>query len=193
MPSLNSANRSLLSEDTILCIWSLVDFRYCLVCFHCFLPSSMRDSSNWKLGVVYQKMKRKLQCSQGNTQGPERSSDYYSGPSGPSEPEGAEGTITVPEFSRNRNKTFSLDSYSPSPPGFSDLPTALLLNYCLYYINWKELLHWRCLQYVFVSRPSFFSYVTAFSKGFFLLPSFGLCCRMVVMYFWPFPPFYFLW
>ena len=88
IPSLNSANLSLLSEDTILGIWSLVDFRYCLVCFHCFLPSSMRDSSNWKLEVVYQKMKRKLQCSQGNTQGPERSSDYYSRPSGPSEPRG---------------------------------------------------------------------------------------------------------
>ena len=56
-------------------------------------------------------MKRKLQCSQGNTQGPERSSDYYSGPSGPSEPgggRGQEGMVTTPDFGRNRNKTFSL-------------------------------------------------------------------------------------
>ena len=72
---------------------------------------------------------------------------------------GMEGTMTILDFSRNRKKTYFLKGLGliPTQPlGFSDFPAALLLNYCLYYINWKELLHWRCLQYVFVSRPSLF-------------------------------------
>ena len=136
----------------------------------------MRDSSNWKLEVVYQKMKRKLQCSQGNTQGPERSSDYYSRPSGPSEPGGwrrrsPSQILTEIETKPSPWKALcwivnmscsfhnSLGLILAPTPGFSDLPTALLLNYCLYYINWKELLHWRYLQYVCESRPSYFSYL----------------------------------
>ena len=174
----------------------------------------MRDSSNWKLEVVYQKMKRKLQCSQGNTQGPERSSDYYSRPSGPSEPGGwrrrsPSQILTGIETKSSPWKALccivnmscsfhnSLGLILAPPPAPLDSQT--FLRPCYSTTASTTSIEKSCYTgdasntCVWVGLLIFHTYVTAFSKGFFLLPSFGLCCRTVVMYFWPFPPFYFLW